>query len=105
MITRNVIDGAPEWPEEFLKIPSKATCGSQLLEFRNFSGTLWPVFRCRFLCSTHVHTLLVIFRSACRNRLHLLARCFVLDVIFIGLTIFFFVISLGYVAVCDRLMK
>jgi hypothetical protein len=29
----------------------------------------------------------------------------VLDVIFIGLTIFFFVISLGYVAVCDRLMK
>jgi hypothetical protein len=29
----------------------------------------------------------------------------VLDVIFVGLTILFFVVSVGYVAVCDRLMK
>ncbi len=28
-----------------------------------------------------------------------------LDVMFIALTIAFFVISIGYVAVCDRLMK
>jgi len=29
----------------------------------------------------------------------------VLDVIFIGISILFFVVSVGYVAVCDRLMK
>jgi len=29
----------------------------------------------------------------------------VLDVIFVGLTILFFVLGIGYVAVCDRLMK
>jgi hypothetical protein len=29
----------------------------------------------------------------------------VLDVIFVGLTILFFVVSIGYVAVCDRLMR
>jgi hypothetical protein len=29
----------------------------------------------------------------------------VLDVIFVGLTILFFVVGVGYVAVCDRLMK
>jgi hypothetical protein len=29
----------------------------------------------------------------------------VLDVIFIGLSIVFFVVAIGYVAVCDRLMK
>jgi len=29
----------------------------------------------------------------------------VLDVLFVGLTILFFVVSIGYVAVCDRLMK
>jgi hypothetical protein len=29
----------------------------------------------------------------------------VLDVIFVGLTVLFFVVGLGYVAVCDRLMK
>jgi len=28
-----------------------------------------------------------------------------LDLIFIGLTIGFFVVSIGYVAACDRLMK
>jgi len=28
-----------------------------------------------------------------------------LDVLFVGLTILFFVVSIGYVAVCDRLMK
>jgi hypothetical protein len=28
-----------------------------------------------------------------------------LDIIFIALTIFFFAVSIGYVAVCDRLMK
>jgi len=29
----------------------------------------------------------------------------VLDVIFIGLSILFFILSVGYVAACDRLMK
>jgi len=29
----------------------------------------------------------------------------VLDVIFIGISILFFVLSVGYVAACDRLMK
>jgi len=29
----------------------------------------------------------------------------VLDVLFIALTLIFFVISLGYVAMCDRLMR
>jgi hypothetical protein len=28
-----------------------------------------------------------------------------LDVVFLGLTLLFFAISIGYVAVCDRLMK
>jgi hypothetical protein len=32
-------------------------------------------------------------------------RCFVLDVVFVGASIVFFVVSIGYVAVCDRLMK
>jgi len=29
----------------------------------------------------------------------------VLDVIFVGLAILFFVVGIGYVAVCDRLMR
>jgi hypothetical protein len=29
----------------------------------------------------------------------------VLDVVFVGLSILFFVLSVGYVAACDRLMK
>jgi len=29
----------------------------------------------------------------------------VLDVIFVGLTVLFFVVAIGYVAVCERLMK
>jgi len=29
----------------------------------------------------------------------------VLDVIFVALTVLFFVVALGYVAVCDRLMN
>jgi hypothetical protein len=29
----------------------------------------------------------------------------VLDAIFVGLTILFFVVAIGYVAVCDRLME
>jgi len=29
----------------------------------------------------------------------------VLDVLFVGLSILFFVLSIGYVAACDRLMK
>jgi len=29
----------------------------------------------------------------------------VLDVVFIGISILFFALSAGYVAVCDRLMK
>jgi hypothetical protein len=36
------------------------------------------------------------------------ARCLealMLDVVFLGLTLLFFAISIGYVAVCDRLMK
>lgn len=32
-------------------------------------------------------------------------RCLVLDAIFVGLTVLFFVAGIGYVAVCDRLMK
>ena len=28
-----------------------------------------------------------------------------LDIIFVGVTILFFVVSIGYVAACDRLMK
>ena len=28
-----------------------------------------------------------------------------LDVLFVGLTILFFVVGIGYVAACDRLMK
>jgi hypothetical protein len=29
----------------------------------------------------------------------------VLDVVFLGVSILFFVVSIGYVAACDRLMK
>jgi hypothetical protein len=29
----------------------------------------------------------------------------VLDLVFVAVTILFFVVSIGYVAVCDRLMK
>jgi len=29
----------------------------------------------------------------------------VLDIIFVALSIFFFVVSIGYVTACDRLMK
>jgi len=29
----------------------------------------------------------------------------VLDVMFVGLTIVFLIVSIGYVALCDRLMK
>jgi hypothetical protein len=29
----------------------------------------------------------------------------VLDVVFVGLSILFFVVAVGYVAACDRLMK
>jgi len=29
----------------------------------------------------------------------------VLDVVFVALTVLFFVVGLGYVTVCDRLMK
>ena len=35
----------------------------------------------------------------------LLARCAVLDLVFVGLSVLFFVVSIGYVAACDRLMK
>jgi hypothetical protein len=28
-----------------------------------------------------------------------------LDVVFVGLSVLFFVVSIGYVAACDRLMK
>ena len=28
-----------------------------------------------------------------------------LDVIFVGVTVAFFIVSIGYVAACDRLMK
>jgi hypothetical protein len=29
----------------------------------------------------------------------------VLDLVFVGLSVVFFVVSIGYVAACDRLMK
>jgi len=29
----------------------------------------------------------------------------VLDVVFVGVTVAFFIVSIGYVAACDRLMK
>jgi hypothetical protein len=32
-------------------------------------------------------------------------RCSVLDLVFVSVSILFFVVSLGYVAACDRLMK
>jgi len=32
-------------------------------------------------------------------------RCAVLDLVFIALSVLFFVVSIGYVAACDRLMK
>jgi len=32
-------------------------------------------------------------------------RCVVLDIVFVGVSILFFVVSIGYVAACDRLMK
>ncbi len=28
-----------------------------------------------------------------------------LDIVFVGITLVFFAVSIGYVAVCDRLMK
>ena len=33
------------------------------------------------------------------------SRCSVLDIAFLGLTVVFFAITIGYVALCDRLMK
>jgi hypothetical protein len=33
------------------------------------------------------------------------ARCVVLDIVFVAVSILFFVVSIGYVAACDRLMK
>jgi hypothetical protein len=35
----------------------------------------------------------------------MVARCFVLDILFIGIAGLFFAVSLGYVVSCDRLMK
>jgi hypothetical protein len=32
-------------------------------------------------------------------------RCAVLDVVFIGLSMLFFAVGIGYVAACNRLMK
>jgi len=32
-------------------------------------------------------------------------RWVVLDAVFVGFTVLFFVVSVGYVAVCDRLMR
>jgi hypothetical protein len=34
-----------------------------------------------------------------------LTRCLVLDMVFVAVSVLFFVVSIGYVAVCDRLMK
>ena len=34
-----------------------------------------------------------------------LTRWPVLDLVFVGVSILFFVVSIGYVAACDRLMK
>jgi succinate-acetate transporter protein len=33
------------------------------------------------------------------------ARCLVLDLVFVSLTVLFFAVSVGYVAACERLMK
>ena len=33
------------------------------------------------------------------------ARCRVLDLVFVGVSVLFFVVSIGYVAACGRLMK
>jgi hypothetical protein len=33
------------------------------------------------------------------------ARCVVLDLVFVGVTVLFFAVSVGYVAACERLMK
>jgi hypothetical protein len=38
-------------------------------------------------------------------QLHARVRCSVMDLVFVGLSIVFFVVSIGYVAACDRLMK
>jgi hypothetical protein len=35
----------------------------------------------------------------------LLTRCLVLDLVFVGVSILFFVVGIGYVAACDRLTK
>jgi hypothetical protein len=32
-------------------------------------------------------------------------RCMVLDLVFVGVPVLFFVVSIGYVAACERLMK
>jgi hypothetical protein len=40
-----------------------------------------------------------------RDWILILARCAVLDLVFVGLSVLFFVVSIGYVAACDRLMK
>ena len=40
-----------------------------------------------------------------RDWVFLLTRCLVLDLVFVGVSILFFVVSIGYVAACDRLMK
>ena len=43
--------------------------------------------------------------SSRRPRVLLLGRCLVLDVVFLGVGVLFFVVSIGYVAACERLMK
>ncbi len=40
-----------------------------------------------------------------RDWVFLLTRCVVLDLVFVSVSILFFVVSIGYVAACDRLMK
>ena len=39
------------------------------------------------------------------DRIHSTAGGLVLDLVFVGVSMLFFVVSIGYVAACDRLMK
>ena len=65
-------------PEEFLKNLSQATSGP-------ISGTLQGLF-------------------GPSSGAHFYAE-HMLDAIFVGLSFLFFIVGIGYVAVCDRLMK
>lgn len=60
---------------------------------RTSLGTPWPVLRRE--CSSW----------SAGDQIVTTKRCLVLDVVFVAVSILFFVVSIGYVAACDRLMK